>query len=453
MNARPRSSGVQLHITSLPGGRLGSEAYRFVDWLAAAGQSWWQVLPLGPPDRYRSPYKSSSAFAAWRGLLADPHAAVSVPELSAFRERNAYWIGDWERFAGRGAVADQVRFDREWGALRAYAAERGVRILGDVAIYVSPGGADHRFHPELFQTGLVAGAPPDAYNRDGQHWGNPLYDWPALQRRGYRWWVERVRRTLDLFDLARIDHFRGLVAYWAVPARARTARGGSWKRGPGIALFRALERELDALPLVAEDLGVITEPVERLRRQVGLPGMLVIQFGMDPDEPRSTHRLANHTVDRVVYTSTHDQDTARGWLESLGERQRAFVDSEVARLGFTDRRRPWWGLIRYVFSSPAMIAMIQAQDALGLGSEARMNAPGQRRGELALGDAAWRADPGTGAEVAGGDGGVRAAAFGLSVESLVRLPWVSANVNAGLSRAARTAAAGPGRTLGRASAL
>jgi 4-alpha-glucanotransferase len=371
---------VQLHITSLPGGRLGTEAYRFVDWLAAAGQSWWQVLPLGPPDRYRSPYKSSSAFAAWRGLLADPRTAVSASEASEFRERQAYWIGDWERFAGRGAVADQVRFDREWGALRAYAAERGVRILGDVAIYVSPGGCDHRFHPELFQTGLVAGAPPDAYNRNGQHWGNPLYDWPALQRRGYRWWVERVRRTLDLFDLARIDHFRGLVAYWAVPARARTARGGSWKRGPGIALFRALERELGALPLVAEDLGVITEPVERLRRQVGLPGMLVIQFGMDPDEPRSIHRLANHTADRVVYTSTHDQDTARGWLESLGERQRGFVDSEVARLGFTDRRRPWWGLIRYVFSSPAQIAMIQAQDALGLGSEARMNAPGSAGG-------------------------------------------------------------------------
>jgi 4-alpha-glucanotransferase len=356
-----------------------------VDWLAAAGQSWWQVLPLGPPDRYRSPYKSSSAFAAWRGLLAEPRAPVSAAELSAFRERHGFWIGDWERFAGRGAVADQVRFDREWGALRAYAAERGVRILGDVAIYVSPGGCDHRYHPELFQTGFVAGAPPDAYSRNGQLWGNPLYDWPALQRRGYRWWVERVRRTLDLFDLARIDHFRGLVAYWSVPARARTARGGSWKRGPGIGLFRALERGLGPevgipLPLVAEDLGVITEPVERLRRRLGLPGMLVIQFGMDPDEPRSIHRLANHTADRVVYTSTHDQDTARGWLESLGRRERAFVDSEIARLGFTDRRRPWWGLIRYTFSSPAQIAMIQAQDALGLGSEARMNAPGSAGG-------------------------------------------------------------------------
>ena len=381
MNQWPRSSGVQLHITSLPGGRLGAEAYRFVDWLAAAGQSWWQVLPLGPPDRYRSPYKSSSAFAAWRGLLADPRAPVSSDQIASFRERQAFWIGDWERFAGRGAVADQVRFDREWGALRAYAEQRGVRILGDVAIYVSPGGCDHRLHPELFQSGFVAGAPPDAYSRTGQLWGNPLYDWPALQRRGYRWWVERVRRTLDLFDLARIDHFRGLVAYWAVPAGARTAIGGTWKRGPGIALFRALERTLGgALPLVAEDLGVITEPVERLRRQVGLPGMLVIQFGMDPDEPRSIHRLANHTADRLVYTSTHDQDTARGWLQSLSERRRAFVDSEIARLGFTDRRRPWWGLIRYVFSSPAQIAMIQAQDALGLGSEARMNAPGSAGG-------------------------------------------------------------------------
>ncbi|HEY1716069.1 MAG TPA: 4-alpha-glucanotransferase [Solirubrobacteraceae bacterium] len=375
-----RSSGVQLHITSLPDGQLGADAYRFVDWLAAAGQSWWQVLPLGPPDRYRSPYKSSSAFAAWRGLLANPRAVVSAAEIADFRERHAFWIGDWERFAGRGAVADQVRFDREWRALRTYAAERGVRILGDVAIYVSPGGCDHRYHPELFQTGFVAGAPPDAYSRTGQLWGNPLYDWPALQRRGYRWWVERVRRTLDLFDLARIDHFRGLVAYWSVPAHARTARGGTWKRGPGIALFRALQRELGALPLVAEDLGVITEPVERLRKQVGLPGMLVIQFGMGPDDAHSVHRLANHTVDRVAYTSTHDQDTVRGWLESLDEPTRAFVDSEVARLGFTDRRRPWWGLIRYTFSSPAQIAMIQAQDALGLGSEARMNAPGSAGG-------------------------------------------------------------------------
>jgi 4-alpha-glucanotransferase len=224
VNERFRSSGVQLHITSLPGGRLGREALRFVDWLAAAGQSWWQVLPLGPPDRHRSPYKSSSAFAAWRGLLADPRAPVSSSELVEFREGNGFWIGDWERFAGAGAIADQVRFHREWSALRAYGAERGVRIFGDVAMYVSPGSCDQRFHPNLFQSGFVAGAPPDAYSKTGQLWGNPLYDWPALQRQGYRWWVERIRRTRDVFDLARIDHFRGFVAYWAVPERARTGR-------------------------------------------------------------------------------------------------------------------------------------------------------------------------------------------------------------------------------------
>jgi 4-alpha-glucanotransferase len=371
---------VQLHITSLPGSRLGREAYRFVDWLAAAGQSWWQVLPLGPPDRHRSPYKSSSAFASWPGLLAEPRAPVSAGEIAAFRERHGFWIGDWERFSPRGAVADQVRFEREWRALRDYGAQRGVRIMGDVAIYVSPGSCDHTFHPELFRSGFVAGAPPDAYARTGQLWGNPLYNWPALQRRGYRWWVERVRRTLGLFDLARIDHFRGFVAYWAVPEAARTAIDGAWRRGPGIALFRALERELapagTTLPLVAEDLGVITPAVERVRDAAGLPGMLVLQFGMDPHATASPHRPENHVANRVVYTSTHDQDTARGWLDSLSAERRAFVDSELAGRGFLDRRRPWWGLIRLAFSSPARIAMIQAQDALGLGSQARMNAPG-----------------------------------------------------------------------------
>ena len=178
----PRSSGVQLHLTSLPGGRLGPEAYRFVDWLAAAGQTWWQMLPLGPPDRYGSPYKSRSAFAAWPGFLAAPRARVTAPSVSAFREREAYWAVDWERFSGRGALADQVRFEREWDALRRYAGSCGVRLFGDVAIYVAPGSADHRAHPDLFRSGVVAGAPPDAFSDDGQLWGNPVYDWPAMRR-------------------------------------------------------------------------------------------------------------------------------------------------------------------------------------------------------------------------------------------------------------------------------
>jgi 4-alpha-glucanotransferase len=378
----PRSSGVQLHITSLPQGRLGPGAYRFVDWLAAAGQTWWQVLPLGPPDRYRSPYKARSAFAAWPGLLADPRAPVSVSEVAEFRERESFWARDWEAFAGRGALADQVRFDREWSALRSYAADAGVRLFGDVAIYVAPGSADHRAHPSLFRSGLVAGAPPDAYSASGQLWGNPLYDWPALRRRRYRWWVERLRRTMSLFDLARIDHFRGFVAYWAVPSGARTAASGQWQRGPGRAVFDAVVRSLGDVALVAEDLGVITEPVARLRDSLGFPGMVVLQFGFDEGDPRSVHRFENHAENRVVYTGTHDHDTARGWYESLNASMRARVDETVAAVGVRERQ-PWWSLIRLALASRSRVAMMQAQDVLGLGSEARMNAPGRAAG-------AWR---------------------------------------------------------------
>jgi 4-alpha-glucanotransferase len=372
-----RSSGVQLHPTSLPGGRLGPDAYAFVDWLAAAGQSWWQMLPLGPPDRYGSPYKAESAFAAWPGLLAEPRAAVSKAEELDFRERNAGWIEDWGRFAGPGAIADQVRFDREWAALRRYAADRGVRLIGDVPIYVAPGGADQKTHPELFQDGAVAGTPPDAFTDKGQLWGNPLYDWPALQRRGYRWWVQRLRRTFELYDVARIDHFRGFVAYWAVPAGARHALAGRWRRGPGRAVFDAAAAELGELPLIAEDLGVITAAVERLRDGLGFPGMVVLQFGFDDEA--SPHRPGNHVEDRVAYTGTHDHDTARGWYEGLAPEVRGRVDAAVDAAGVREDE-PHWSLIRLAFASPARVAMVQAQDVLGLGSEARMNVPGTARG-------------------------------------------------------------------------
>ncbi len=341
------------------------------------------MLPLGPPDRHHSPYKARSAFAAWPGLLGDRRAAVSRQELIDFRQRNGWWVEDWERFAGRGAVADQVRFQREWDGLQRYAGERGVRLLGDLPIYIAAGSADHAAHPELFQDGPVAGAPPDAFSSKGQLWGNPLYDWPALNRRRYRWWAQRAARMLELFDLVRIDHFRGFVAYWAVPAGARSARSGRWRRGPGRALFDALRSELGltgALPFLAEDLGVITPAVERLRDELNLPGMLVLQFGFDPGDTHSPHRLQNHLEHRFVYTGTHDHDTIRGWWDSLDADRRELVRVSAAERGIRLGNQPWWGLIALTLSSPARVAMMQAQDILGLGSEARMNLPARAGG-------------------------------------------------------------------------
>jgi 4-alpha-glucanotransferase len=376
-----RSSGVHLHPTSLPSGRLGREAHRFVDWLADAGQSWWQMLPLGPPDRHGSPYKSASAFAAWPGLLAQPRAPISRSDELDFRERNAFWIDDWH-----GSVADQVRFDREWAALRAHAEERGVKLIGDVPIYVAAGSADHRAHPEIFRDDAVAGTPPDAYTDKGQLWGNPLYDWPALRRRGYRWWTERFRRTFELYDVARIDHFRGFVSYWEVPRGARHALSGHWHRGPGRAPFDAARSVLGDLPLIAEDLGVITPAVTRLRQSLDLPGMAVLQFGFGSGDPRNVHHPTNHAEDVVVYTGTHDNDTVRGWYDSLPDDVRAEVDAEIERAGVRERA-PHWSLIRLAFASPARVAMTQMQDVLGLGSEARMNTPGRSTGAWK-----WRLD-------------------------------------------------------------
>jgi 4-alpha-glucanotransferase len=370
-----RSSGVQLHLTSLPGGRLGSPARAFVDWLAEAGQRWWQMLPLGPPDRYGSPYKSSSAFAAWPGFLEQPGAEVTPEEIDAFRAQHEYWAPSLPA----RMLPDQVRFAREWAALRAYAAERGVGLIGDVPIYVAPGSYDQKAWPELFLDGVVAGVPPDAFTAAGQRWGNPIYDWPALQRRGYRWWVERFRRTFELYDMARIDHFRAFVAYWAVPAADRDARGGTWQRGPGRAPFVAGSAELGSMAFIAEDLGVITPPVTRLRRELGYPGMVVLQFAFDPDDPRGPHRLENHGADVVAYTGTHDTDTLRGWWSTLEPARRDEALSALRAAGLADDDVDW-GLIRLWMRSPAPLVMLQVQDVLGLGSEARMNLPGTAGG-------------------------------------------------------------------------
>ncbi len=375
-----RAAGILLHPTSLPSGRLDREAYRFVDWLAAAGQAWWQVLPLGPPDEFGSPYRSPSAFAASPRLLARPQARVGADEVEEFVARHPYWVGAWASFAGRGALADQVRFEREWGALRAYAARRGVRLIGDLPFYVSDAGADLAGWPELFERGEVAGAPPDALSAAGQRWGNPLYAWPVHRATGYRWWRERVRRTLELVDLCRVDHFRGFVSYWAVPERNRTATSGRWRAGPGAGLFRAIERDLGELPLIAEDLGRITPAVHRLRDELGLPGTLVAlwAFAGPRDNP---HRLENHRQHAVVYTSTHDTDTAAGWFRSLSPRRQAASGLRPDE--------PHWALIERCYASPARLAIVPAQDVLGLGSEARMNRPG-----VADGNWSWRLEPG-----------------------------------------------------------
>src|SRR5947207_6756103 len=323
-----RASGILLHPTSLPGGVLDEHAFRFVDWLAAAGQHWWQVLPLGQPEGITgSPYMSPSAFAGSPGLVAAKRSRVSRDEAEEFRRRQATWIEDWLEYGG--SLEDQVRFEREWTALRAYAHERGVRLFGDIPIYVSHDGADHRAQPRLFRRGEVAGVPPDLFAKTGQLWGNPLYDWSAMRGEGYRWWIERLRRTFALVDLTRIDHFRGFVAYWSVPEGNKTAMRGRWLRGPRIELFRALEGALGELPVVAEDLGVITEPVMRLRRELGLPGMVVLQFGLGGD-PTSPHLPQNHEEQSVVYTGTHDNDTTRGWFESLTEDDRAWTELDPA---------------------------------------------------------------------------------------------------------------------------
>jgi 4-alpha-glucanotransferase len=333
------------------------------------------VLPLGPTEGLTgSPYMSPSAFAGSPRLLADPEAAVTAAETAAFQARNAYWLDDWLAWAAGhegGSLADQVRFEREWQTLRAYAADRGVRIFGDMPIYVAKDGADHYAHPALFQDGVVAGVPPDSFSTTGQLWGNPIYDWRAMRADGFRWWVERFRRTFALVDLTRVDHFRGFVAYWAVPEGNATAVEGTWRRGPGAAVFEAAERELGELPVVAEDLGVITRPVERLRRTLGFPGMVVLQFALGTD-PTNPHLLGNHEEDAVVYTGTHDNDTTRGWWESL-------PDPDRPRVGL-DPADPAWSLIGDAWSSRAALAVAPLQDVLDLGPEARMNLPGSGEG-------------------------------------------------------------------------
>ncbi|HWE80337.1 MAG TPA: 4-alpha-glucanotransferase, partial [Gaiellaceae bacterium] len=307
-------------------------------------------------------------------LLADPERPVSEREISDFIERHSYWAADWREFEGTGAIADQVRFEHEWSALRAYAADRGVRLVGDLPIYVAQGSADHVTRPELFQREAVAGAPPDDWSETGQLWGNPLYDWHKLRETGYRWWIERFRRTFELFDIARVDHFRGFVSYWSVPGDAETALHGVWRRGPGRELFDAVAAELGPLPLIAEDLGVITPAVNRLRDELGIPGTLVLHFLLgDRHDPYAT------PAHRVMYTGTHDNDTSLGWWERTREEAHEWA-RRAGRAAGIEEADPAWLLIGIALAAPAELAIVPVQDLLGLGDEARMNTPGTAEG-------------------------------------------------------------------------
>jgi 4-alpha-glucanotransferase len=291
---------------------------------------------------------------------------------------------------GRALAQEQVlqfAFSKQWNDLREVAARSKIRILGDVAIFVNMDSADVWVHPDLFELDeelkpvRIAGVPPDYFSATGQRWGNPLYRWDVLEERGFDWWIERVRRAFQLFDIVRLDHFRGFEAYWAIPAEEETAVNGKWVKAPGLKLFHALEAALGPLALVAEDLGLITPEVEAMREELGMPGMKVLQFGFSS---KGAHMHLPHRFepDTVAYTGTHDNDTTQGWWNLAGAVERAALEAYVGPVD----GRPVWPLIRSAEASVAELAVIPAQDLLGLGSEARMNTPA-----VPSGNWSWRA--------------------------------------------------------------
>lgn len=470
-----RSSGILLHPTSLPSrggiGDLGPAAYEFIDFLAAARQTLWQVLPLAPLGMGNSPYSSTSAFAgnvllisldrlAERGLI-ERSLLASLPEstdcvdyeevvrtksplLQAAAQRflesanahdrgryeqwkheNHWWVEDFVLFDAvrrhrngeswnkwphdiahrEPAALERTRremqpelevarflqfaFFEQWRALHQYCGSRGVRIIGDVAIFVSFDSADVWTHRDIFRLNgdlepeVVAGVPPDAFSETGQRWGNPLYNWDVLRQRGYDWWVQRMRWALRMCDIIRLDHFRGFEQYWEIPASEETAVRGKWVDGPKDDLFHVLRQTLGDLPFIAEDLGMITADVHAMRERLQIPGMRVMQFGFSNP---GAHIYLPHKFEAntVVYTGTHDNDTTLGWWKCIDEAQRKHV---VAYLGeATDGIH--WAMMRAAQGSVANLCVFPLQDTLGLGSEARMNIPS--RGD---GNWAWRYKP------------------------------------------------------------
>jgi 4-alpha-glucanotransferase len=445
----PRAGGILLHPTSLPGpngiGEFGPEAYRFVDFLERSSMKIWQVLPLGPTGYGDSPYQSFSAFAGNPLFLSidrllesgyltaeDLRERPSFPDdrvdfgwviqwklpllekaaerfFAADRERaafdefagdNACWLPDFARFMARKQPHPedahrywQFEFSRQWCALKQYANERGIRVMGDIPIYVAGDSADVWSHRELFELDeqdravKVAGVPPDYFSATGQLWGNPIYRWDVVAREGYAWWIERLRAALARLDMLRLDHFRGFEAYWEVPASEHTAINGHWVKGPGAALFEAAEKALGPLPIVAENLGVITPEVEAIRERFGYPGMSVLQFAFGNDPQAPTFRPHNYPREVVAYTGTHDNDTTVGWWTSKGGSDSTRTAEDIAkerdftrRYLNTDGAEINWTFIRTLMASVADTVLIPVQDVLGLGHEARMNLPGTMHG-------------------------------------------------------------------------
>jgi 4-alpha-glucanotransferase len=471
----PRSTGILLHPTSLPSrggiGDFGSAAYKFLDFLAAARQGVWQVLPLNPPANGNSPYSSTSAFAGnpllislerlaqygWldsASLAALPSEVAGIDYAQVHRDKrpllreaarsflerageharqrfdnfcreNSWWLEDFALFdslrerhgkiwgqwpadlarrepAAVAAFKQQLGSDlalcrvlqfffwEQWRALRHYCAQKSIRVVGDVAIFVDYESADVWAHRELFrlkedlQPEAVSGVPPDYFSATGQRWGNPLYNWDALRATGYRWWVQRLRWAAHTCDLVRLDHFRGFAQFWEIPAGEPTAINGRWVDGPGGDFFNRLREELGGLPFFAEDLGYITPDVVALRENQKIPGMAVLQFGFGDAGAHAylPHRLS---ADCVLYTGTHDNDTTLGWWATLGEKERHAVQSLVG----VCEDGPNWGLIRLAQSSPANLSVAPLQDVLSLGSEARLNIP-----STPIGNYLWRYHPG-----------------------------------------------------------
>lgn len=476
----PRSSGILLHPTSLPGrygiGDLGNWAYRFVDWLESGGQTIWQVLPLGPTSYGDSPYQSLSTFAGntllisldklvGEGWLTEEDVA-SVPPFSdhlvdfgsvityhndmlslAYERFEAMctdaqrvsfeawcklhevdWLDDFTLFValkdahhGRpwvewpsaealrdpdalhaarsthaGKIAEhrfrQWVFQGQWLELKRYANEHGVRLVGDIPIFVAHDSADvwgnrHLFYlDEVGNPTVVAGVPPDYFSATGQRWGNPLYRWDAMAEDDYRWWIRRIRATLTLVDIVRIDHFRGFEAYWEVPAGEPTAVKGQWVPGPAAALFETIRDALDTLPIIAEDLGVMTPGVAALRDGFNLPGMKVLQFAFgDPcgEDPFLPH---NHVANCVAYTGTHDNNTTVGWWQS-GEATEGMRECMTEYIGH-EVTEPNWDLIRLGMMSVAHTLVVPLQDVFGFGADTRMNTPGRESGNWG-----WRFTP------------------------------------------------------------